>query len=298
MLDVHRLRVFRSVVVSGSVAAAAANLGYTPSAVSQHLAALQRETGLVLVEKAGRGLRPTPAGLAVSAQAEGVLARLGEAERAVANLRAERTANLSISYFASVGTTWLPLVVRRLAQAHPEIALDLRLLEYSDDDGLERPDIQLTVGDKESFSAPAGFDVHHLADDPYRVVLPAAHPLCARAEIELAELASERWIDNEATSAWCRRNLLEACAAAGFDPAFQVEAHDYTTAISFVGAGLGITVVPALASRALPDGLRSVPAVRPTPVRTIYAVVRRTIAETAPARLVLETLGSVVAEPV
>jgi DNA-binding transcriptional LysR family regulator len=59
MLDVHRLRIFRSVVASGSVAAAAANLGYTPSAVSQHVTALQRETGLTLLERAGRGVRPS-----------------------------------------------------------------------------------------------------------------------------------------------------------------------------------------------------------------------------------------------
>lgn len=294
MLDVRRLRVFLSVVVSGSVAAAASNLGYTPSAVSQHLAALQRETGLVLLEREGRGLRPTPAGLAVAAQAESVLARLGEAESVVAGLRAERTAHLSIAYFASVGTTWLPVVVRRLAQAHPEISVDLRLLEYSDVDGRERPDIQLTVGPHGSVRSEAGFDAHHLADDPYHVVLPETHPLFDSDEIELSELGSDRWIDNEAPSAWCRRNLLNACTAAGVAPAFHVQAHDYTMAIAFVGAGLGITVLPALAARALPVGLRSVPLVRPTPSRTISALVRRTIAETAPARCVLNALNSVV----
>ncbi len=281
-------------VVSGSVAAAASNLGYTPSAISQHLAALQRETGLVLLERVGRGLRPTPAGLAVVAQAEGVLARLGEAETVVADLRAERTSHLSIAYFASVGTTWLPAVVRRLAQAHPEVSLDLRLLEYAADDGRERPDIQLTVGTNGSVHPEAGFDVHHLADDPYLVVLPETHALSKRREVELGELATDRWIDNEAPSAWCRQNLLEACAAAGFAPAFHVQAHDYTMAIAFVDAGLGITVLPALAARMLPAGLRSVPVVRPAPTRTVYAVVRKTIAETLPARLILETLSSVV----
>src|SRR5918997_2989475 len=99
MLDVHRLRVFRSVVASGSVAAAATNLGYTPSAVSQHVSALQRETGLMLLERAGRGVRPTAAGLALAAQADGVLVRLGEAESVVSDLRAGRTGRLSIAYF-------------------------------------------------------------------------------------------------------------------------------------------------------------------------------------------------------
>ncbi len=84
--------------------AAAANLGYSPSAVSQHVTALQRETGLPLLEKAGRGLRPTAAGLALAAEADEILARLGAAEALVADLRAGRTGSLSIAYFPSAGT--------------------------------------------------------------------------------------------------------------------------------------------------------------------------------------------------
>ncbi|HWL01877.1 MAG TPA: LysR family transcriptional regulator, partial [Microbacteriaceae bacterium] len=125
MLDVHRLRVFRSVVASGSVQAAAANLGYTPSAVSQHLTALQRETGLALLERAGRGLRPTAAGQELAAQADTVLARLGETESLIADLREGRTGSISIGYFASVGAAWLPRVVRRLTTEFPGVRLDL-----------------------------------------------------------------------------------------------------------------------------------------------------------------------------
>jgi DNA-binding transcriptional LysR family regulator len=295
MLDVHRLRVFRSVVASGSVASAAANLGYTPSAISQHLAALHRETGLVLLERSGRGLRPTPAGIALAAEAQGVLARLGEAETVVAGLRAERTAHLSLTYVASVGATWLPEVAQRLAEQHPEVALDLRLHDDAEPGEAERSDIQLCVGDADSVRATAGFDAHHLVEDPYRVVLPASHPLAHRLEIDLSELGAERWIDNEPVAGWCRRNLLRACTAAGIAPVFQVQAHDYGMSIAFVGAGLGITVLPALAAQQLPDGLRAIPVVRPAPSRTIYAVVRRAIAQMPPARLVLATLADVVA---
>lgn len=292
MLDVHRLRLFRAVVASGSVAGAAANLGYTPSAVSQHIATLQRETGLVLLERVGRGLAPTPVGLAVAAQADAVLARLGEAESAIAGMRAERTARLSLAYISSVGSTWLPEVARRVGQAHPEVDLDLQLHEDAAPDGAERPDIQLIVGDSRSVRAGAGFQAHRLTEDPYEVVLPATHPLSDRQEVELAELATDRWIDNEPRPGWCRDNLLEACTAAGFAPAFHVQAHDYAMAIALVDAGLGITVLPALAAQVLPGGVRSVPVVRPTPTRTIYVVVRNTIAESPPALLVLETLAS------
>src|SRR5690606_32700382 len=101
MLDVHRLRVFRSVVATGSVNAAAANPGFTPSAVSQHLAALQRETGLTLVARVGRGIQPTAAGLALADRIDELLDRLGGVESLVADLRAGRHGSLSIAYFAS-----------------------------------------------------------------------------------------------------------------------------------------------------------------------------------------------------
>ena len=81
-----RLRVLRAVVAAGSIVGAASSLGYTPSAISQHLAALQRETGLTLLERVGRGVRPTAAGRTLADQADRVLERLGEAEAVVADL--------------------------------------------------------------------------------------------------------------------------------------------------------------------------------------------------------------------
>src|SRR5262245_13222212 len=108
MLDVHRLRVFRSVVATGSINAAASNLGYTPSAISQQLAALQRETGLALVARAGRGIQPTAAGLALVSEIDEVLHRLGGVESLVADLRDGRHGSLSICYFPSVGSAWMP----------------------------------------------------------------------------------------------------------------------------------------------------------------------------------------------
>ncbi|WP_409141384.1 LysR family transcriptional regulator [Cellulosimicrobium sp. RS] len=292
MLDVHRLRIFRSVVASGSVQAAAANLGYTPSAVSQHVAALQRETGLALLERAGRGVRPTAAGLELAAQADRVLARLGEVEAVVADLRAARTGTLSLMYFASAGSAWLPRVVRRLTTEFPGVRLDLALGEAIPDDPDARADVQVAVASP-AFVPGTGFRAHHLLDDPYVAVLPADHPLAGQPEVEIAALATERWVDNDFARGWCRRNLVEACTAAGFCPPFHVEAHDYPTAVAFVGAGIGITVLPRLGAVHLPPGLVAVPVVRPAPVRSVYAVVRDAAASTPPARAVLDELRAV-----
>jgi DNA-binding transcriptional LysR family regulator len=289
MLDVHRLRVFRSVVASGSIGAAAANLGYTPSAVSQHVSALQRETGLKLLARHGRGIRPTAAGHALAAQADGVLERLGEAESMVADLRAGRTGSLSVAYFASVGSAWLPDVVRTVTTQFPGVRLDLELAEHIPDKTEDRADLQICVA-QAGFEAGSGFTAHHLLDDPYVVVLPQGHRFADRDEIELAELADESWIDNDFARGWCRRNLLEACTAAGFSPTFRVEAHDYSTAVAFVEAGIGMTVLPELGAVHLPPATVAVPVVRPTPVRSIYAVLQDAVAHTPPAIAALDAL--------
>jgi DNA-binding transcriptional LysR family regulator len=89
-------------------------------------------------------------------------------------------------------------------------------------------------------------------------------------------------VDNDFARGWCRRNLVEACTAAGFRPPFHVEAHDYPTALAFVAAGIGITVLPELGAINLPAGTRAVPVVQPVPVRSILAVVRDAVAHTPP----------------
>lgn len=289
MLDVHRLRIFRSVVASGSIQAAASNLGYTPSAVSQHVTALQRETGLALVTRVGRGIEPTAAGRTLAEQVDGLIARLGEVEAIVGDLRAGRTGTLSVSYFASVGSAWMPQVVRTLMENFPDVRLDLSLREELPDNPLERSDIQVVV-ERESLPAAPGSSVHHLLDEPYVAVLHHDHPLAGADAIELAALATDQWVDNDSAQGWCRRTLVDACRAAGFSPPFQVEAHDYQTAIAFVATGIGITIVPRLGVAALPAEVRAVPVTSPTPVRSIYAVVQTAIEATPPTRLVLEVL--------
>ena len=273
MLDLHRLRILRSVVASGSVAGAASTLGYTSSAVSQHLTALQRETGLVLLERSGRGVRPTPAGLALAQEADALLARLGEAETRVADLRSSRSSSLSIAYFASVGAVWLPEVVAGLLDAMPQVRLDLRLVNEPPDDPSQRADVQLLVAPRD-FHPGAGFTAHHLRDDPYVVVLRDDHELAAHDSLELADLTGQRLVDSEVTQGWCRQILDDAYAAAGQVPTYHVEAPDFPTATAFVAAGIGVTLMPALGATQLPPGVRALPVRRPEITRSVFVVVR------------------------
>lgn len=289
MLDLHRLRVFRAVVANGSVHAAAANLGYTASAVSQHVTALQRETGLVLLARSGRGVEPTAIGLALAGEIDGVLSQLGDVEAFVADLRDGRTGALSMAYFGSVGAAWMPAVARELLRSFPELRLQLELREDLVIGPGKRPDLQLVVAARD-FTGTREARAHHLIDDPYVAAVPAGHPLAEQDAVPLGRLAEEHWIDNDVAQGWCRRNLLEACRAAGFSPAFRVETHDYPTALAFVDAGIGITVLPRLGAVNLPAGVRVVPVTSPTPLRSIFALVQTAVEATPPARCVLETL--------
>jgi DNA-binding transcriptional LysR family regulator len=289
MLDPHRLRVFEAVVASASVSQAAVNLGYTPSAISQHLTALQRETGLRLIERNGRGIEPTATGRLLAAEAAAVLERLAALDSVVADLREGRVGSLSIRYFASAGAAWIPPVVATLSREFPDLRVDLRLAELGDEPQ-SPPDVEIFVDDVTS-SAVRGYDVYPLLEEPYLAVLPTDHPLATRDSIALRDLADEPWVDNDFSRGACRQIVLDACASVGFSPGFHVETHDYPTAISFVAAGVGITVLPRLGLGALlPPGVAVVPVVDPTPVRRIAVRVRASLRENPAARRIVELL--------
>jgi len=287
-VDVHRLRVLRAVVADGSIQGAAASLGYTPSAISQHLTALQKETGLRLLQRSGRGIEPTVAGRAVAAEAARIFERLADLESLVADLRAGRVGALSVSYFASAGAVWIPPVLATIAREFPRLRLDLRLIELlAADSGA--PDVEIAVDGAES-GGIAGYQVHPLLTEPYLAVVPVTSALAHRTQVDLAELRVEAWVDNDVARGPCRQAVLDACSTVGFSPAFHIETQDYPTSIRFVAEGMGITVIPRLGLDALPDSVVAVPIVNPTPRRSISVRVRDTAADHPAVIRMLELL--------
>ena len=295
-MDIHRLRVLRAVVADGSIRGAATNLGYTPSAISQHITALQKETGLALVQRSGRSIEPTAAGRTVAAHAARVFERLAELESVVSDLRAGRVGALSVSYFASAGAVWIPPVVAGLAREFPGLRLDLRLIELVGADS-GPPDVELFVDGAES-SDTKGYHVRALLTEPYLAVVPKTSALAGRAQVDLAELRDEAWVDNDVARGACRQILLDACSAAGFSPVFHIETQDYPTAIKFVAEGLVITVIPRLGLGALPESTVAVPIVNPTPRRGISVRVRDAVAEHPAVVRMLELLDNHVSRAV
>lgn len=292
MLDIARLRVLRAVVATGSIRASAAALRYTPSAVSQQLAALQRETGLLLFERSGRGIEPTAAGRTLAAEAETLFQAFSRVERVVGDLRAGRVGSLSIGYFGSAGAAWLAPTVAVLRAEFPELRLDLILTEFTPGD----PDVDIFVEESRA-EHPGLVEVRGLAEDPYLAVVRVDDPIAGLPEVRLADLAERHWVDNDLREGPCRQVLLNACAQAGFSPSFAVETHDYRTAMSFVATGIGLTVVPALGIGELPEELTTVALTSPTPVRHLGLAVKKSISRHAAAQRAVELLEGLVRAP-
>jgi DNA-binding transcriptional LysR family regulator len=289
-MDIHRLRVLRAVVADGSIRGAATSLGYTPSAISQHITALQKETGLALIQRSGRSIEPTVAGRTLAAHAGRVFERLAELESVVSDLRAGRVGALSVSYFASAGAVWIPPVVAAIAREFPGLRLDLRLIELIGADS-GPPDVEILVDGTESSDAK-GYRMRPLLTEPYLAVVPKTSALAGRTQIDLVELRDEAWVDNDVARGACRQIVLDACSTVGFTPAFHIETQDYPTALKFVAEGMGITVIPRLGLGTLPESTVAVPIVNPTPRRGISVRVRDAVTDHPAVVRMLELLDT------
>ncbi len=300
VLDVRRLRVLKAVVEAGSVTAAAQRLGYTPSAVSQHVAALEREAGTTLLERSGRGVRPTRAGLLLAEHAGAVLARLAEAENALVALRAGQSGRLGITAFPTAGATLVPAAVGRFRVRRPGVHLDVTVAETDEaTDAVRsgRVDVGVTVEPSAPGSGRADDLVHvHLLADPFRVVLPRGHRLASRRRIDIGELAAEPWVATSSCPASCQQQAVDACAAAGFTPRFTVQADDYPATQGYVAVGLGVALVPVLGLGGVHDGVVVRRLRDPEPVRHVYAVTRRSTTRDGAVPVMLDALRDAAAE--
>jgi molybdate transport repressor ModE-like protein len=281
MLDVRRLRVLREVARQGSFSAAAQALTYSQSAVSQQIAALEREAGARLVERQARGIRLTDAGRALVRRADAVLAELAGADaelRAIAGLRAGR---VRVSTFASAATTLLPAAVADFRGAHHEVQVELSLVEAVDEalEGLRagRADLALVAQPAGQPPGPDPVAVHRLFEDPMLAVLPGGHRLARRRSLRLEELAGEPWVLGGGPGCTDRATILRACNAAGFEPRVTLDfpTDDYNATQGMVAAGAGVTLLPRLALAVPRDDLVVRPLAGGGPSRWVAAAVRR-----------------------
>jgi DNA-binding transcriptional LysR family regulator len=273
MLDVRRMRVLREVAARGSFSAAADALSYTQSAVSQQIAALEREAATKLVERSARGVRLTEAGRALVEHADVILARLADAEHELEAIAGLRGGRLRLCSFPSAGATIMPPAIARYRDRHPGVELSLDLAEP--DEGVAKlksgeVDIAMTIT-ASGLCSYQGVDELHVLDDPMYVALPAGHPLAQKRNLRLSELSEEAWMLGSTGTCPDTSIFLRSCGAAGFEPRVAFESNDYLAIQGFIAAGMGVSFIPDLALVSVRDDIviRSLGA-RP-PMRRIMA---------------------------
>ncbi|WP_279472860.1 LysR family transcriptional regulator [Actinomadura darangshiensis] len=289
-LDPVLLRTFVAVADLGSFTAAAAAEGYTQSAVSRQIAALEDVCGVELFARGARGVRPTPAAEHLLPHARGLLDRLADTARALEGLRRLDTGTLRVGAFPTANAALVPRALALFRTRHPGVRPVLRegtterLLPM-----LEAGDLDIALVSTHKVPSIDADGLVPLLDDALLVALPAGHRLAARERVPLADLADEPWIVADDPNAIAA--LRARCEAAGFDPRTPLRVAEWISKLGLVAEGFGVTLVPALAAAAMArDGvvLRAVTSGRPR--RTVYAAVGRHARRSPPATAFLAML--------
>jgi DNA-binding transcriptional LysR family regulator len=311
MLDTHRLRLLREFAERGTIAATAAALGYTPSAVSQQLAALERESGAVLLDRTARTAELTDAGRRLVEHAERILAMVEAAEADLSS--AGPTGRVTVTAFPTAAVAFGPALVRRV-RAHPGMSLLLR--ETQREEGLRlvrngEADVALIADWSGRLTRPdpgsghgggrGGSDggeesgilrFYRLLRDPVVLVLPRGHPFADPAKpVDLDELRDEPWLAAPIGEP-SRQAVDRLLVGAGGMPPAPWEFEGLSTILSLVARGIGIAALPRLT---LAAGDRRV-AVRelpvPTQARDVCAVARASSVRRPSVAVILAALDS------
>jgi molybdate transport repressor ModE-like protein len=281
-MDARRLAVLREVARHGSFSAAARALHLTQPAVSRHVANLEREVGLRLMERTTRGLQLTEAGRTLVSRADAIAAHLGAARAEVEALRAAEAGTLRVGSFPSAAVT---LVLPTLADLHEqrpgiEVALDesppretVRRLRSAE------LDAGVVFESPEEASRPLdGLERVRLLDDPMLAAVPRSHPLAGAESVRLDDLAHEGWVTGTQPGGL----IWRTCLAAGFEPRLVGRSDDAQIIQGLVATGLAVTLVSGLAApTARPD--IALLRIDPGPVARVVSALRLAGPRTPPA---------------
>lgn len=242
-LELRHLSTLDAVARAGTFGRAADHLGYTQSAVSQQIAALERAVRAKVFDRPG-GPRPvelTPFGTALLEHARDILARVEATARDLDRFRAGETGTLHVGTFQSVSTALLPAIVGRLRSEHPDI--EIRLVESDDDDELwsrlggGELDVSFVVG-----HVPDGFEAVTLLHDPFVLIAPSGE--LPPGPLAVADFVDRPLIGQQENS--CQRLNEAGLRAAGGDPRYVFRTNDNGAVAAMVRAGMGVAVMPLL----------------------------------------------------
>jgi DNA-binding transcriptional LysR family regulator len=293
MIDLGALQSLRAVDEHGSVVAAADALGFTPSAVSQQVKRLEKQAGVALLERVGRGVLLTGAGRRLVDDGARVLADL---ERVEADLHAySRTVagHVRLAFFSTAMRGLAAPVTRRLLDAHPDLRITLSEEEPWDAvDLVARGRVEVAVahawGDV-ALAVPEHVVATELGHDPAHAIVRRDHPLAGRGSVTAADLADEEWIATPPGTI-CRQWLERMHDGTGRRPRIAHQSREFECHLALVSAGLGTALVPRLGRAPLGDDLVALGVTDPAPTRTVTVLHRRTLAGSPAVAAVVDEL--------
>lgn len=280
MLDLRRLRLLLELRERGTIAAVADALQFTPSAVSQQLAVLEREAGVPLLDRAGRGVRLTDPALVLIEHAEALLARAARAEADLAAAAGHVAGRGRVASFQSVAKRLAMPAMQQLAVDAPDLRCELIEAEPEQSlPALALGDLDLVLADEwehQPRRLPPGVDRDDLHQDPVRIVLSAGHPLARRhaRAVPLAELAREPWSTGHPGTGWEEVTERACRRLGGFDPDVRHRANDSVISLELVKRGLAVTMLPDLNDPGAHPGVVVRDIAEGTLSRTIFAATR------------------------
>jgi DNA-binding transcriptional LysR family regulator len=270
MLDPRRLLTFREVALQRSFSRAAETLSLTQSAVSQQVAALERQVGTRLLQRGRGGLKVTPAGERLLEHANVVSERLRLADRQLADHVTGERGEVRLGAFPSALATIVPAAVTRVLAGQPDLRVAVEQGRLEDlAAGVRAGRLHLALGFQDAADAPPeheGLQRYELAQEPMVLVLPPRHRLARRKTIELADLADEPW-----TAPSSDGLVARTCRAAGFEPRIAFLASDPLAIRALVASGLAVTLTSRLLAGELQGVHIAVVAGEPAR-RAIYAL--------------------------
>jgi DNA-binding transcriptional LysR family regulator len=248
VLDIRRLRIFAAVVEGGSFTAAASTLYLSQPAVSQQMAILEREVGVVLLERVPRGIRLTPAGELLAKRTESLLSELSVIEDELHRFGAG-VQEVHLGAFPTAGADLVPMAIRRYRDLHPGIRVVLTPAHANDVVAqLHASRIQIGLVWDYDFAQQAddpAFERVELLADPLLAVLPPEHPAAGEDEVRLHDLAEESWIVRAHRQPYSQA-FEQMCRITGFEPRIAFRTDNYQSVQGLVAAGIGVGLVPRL----------------------------------------------------
>jgi DNA-binding transcriptional LysR family regulator len=259
MLDVRKLMLLRELAHAGTIAAVAQSLCYTPSAVSQQLAALERDAGVPLLRRTGRRVALTPAGAALAEQTEPILALLEQAAAGLAAARVGLTGPLRIGAFPTAMRTILPEALVALGRDHPGLELMVTELDPAAvPDALRSGALDVALVHEYDYVPAApdpALDTEPLLEEA--IYLASAGPPGPGPDPVRSHRAAPWIVASPGTL--CHTMAVRACQAAGFTPRIRHHADDFATVLALVAAGQGTSLVPQLGLPGAPPGVTLTP---------------------------------------